>query len=244
VGQVLPRQEPEVKRLTRADRPLKPVEADAQARAADVLDQSHGRLEVVGKARPGVELEGQLQACIRGPLGRLGEAQREAAQVLGRERPEGVARDHEHRDGKLAAQGQPSLEGLPVLGPGLPLAGQEAALEARRQGRDSVAGEGVLEGGDRPLLEKRIGLAEPEIDRIDVAGGVILEHRLERGLKAADRPQRRSHASRSRSRSTTSSSGTRSWTSESRSRTVTVWLVSDSPSIVRHQGVPASSWRA
>jgi hypothetical protein len=36
----------------------------------------------------------------------------------------------------------------------------------------------------------------------------------------------------------------RSWLSESRSRTVTVWLVSVSPSIVKQYGVPASSIRA
>ena len=122
----------------------------------------------------------------------------------------GVAGHDKHRDAKVAAQAQPALERLPVLGPGLPLAREEASLKARGHRRDAVPAKRLTELRDSPSLQECVGLTEPEIDRIDMAGGVVLEHGLERGVKTADGRDRGSHASRSRSMSTTSASGTRS----------------------------------
>ena len=247
MGKVFLREQPEIEGLARPHAELEPVEAQPEGRRADLLHHRHGRLQVVGEARLRVKLERQPHARISRPPGRVGETHRQPAKILRPERPEGVARDHEHRDAEIPTEREPRLEMRPVFPAGVALAGQQAALETRRHRRDAVAGQPVLQGGDIVLLQKRVGVAQPEVDRVDVASSIILEHRAERRLEAADGGDRRlhgRHARRSRSMSTTSPTGTRVCTSVSRSRSVTVLSVSVWPSIVRHQGVPASSCRA
>ena len=247
MGEVFLRQQPEIERLARPHAELEPVEAEPEGRRADLLHHRHGRLQVVGEARPRVKLERQPHSRIGRPPGRVDEAHRQPAKILRSQRPEGIARDHEHRDAEIPTEREPRLEMRPVFPAGVALAGQQAALEACRHRRNTVPGEPVLQGGDVMLLQKRIGVSQPEVDRVDVAGGIILQHRAERRLEAADGGDRRlhgRHARRSRSISTTSPTGTRVCTSVSRSRSVTVLSVSVWPSIVRHQGVPASSCRA
>ena len=223
---------------------MKPVETEAERRQAHVFHQGQGRLEVVGETRPGVKLEGEANIGIRGPLGRLDQTRREPPEVLRRKLAERVAGNDQHRNPHVAAEPQPALEGLPVLRPCLPLAREQASLKAGRHRRDTVAAERLAKLGDRPLGEKGIGMAEPEIHRIDMAGGVVFEDRLQGTLETRNGGERRPHTSRSRRRSTTSPMGNRYCTSESRSRSVTVWSASVWPSMVRHQGVPASSCRA
>ena len=241
MGEVIPREQAEIERLARADGVVKPVEADAERRRADLFDEGHGRLEIVRKARPGIEFEREFHAGVGGPLRRLGQAHRQPAEVLRREWSKRIAGDHEHGDAEVAEDGQPRFKMLPVLEPGLTLAGEQAALKAGRHRGDPVPLEPLLQGRDAVPLQKPLGVPQPEIDRLAVARRIVLENRLERRVERTDCGNGGDHRSLSHRSSTTSASGTRVCTSESRSRRVTVLSDSVWPSIVRHQGVPASS---
>ena len=152
----------------------------------DILDEGHGRLQVVGKAGPGVEFEGQPHARVGRPRGRLRQAHREPGEVLRRKRSECVARDDEHGDGEFAEQPETAFEMRPVLAPGIALAGEQAALEAGRDGRDATGLEQPLQVTRAVALEIGFGVAEPEVDGITVAGRVVVENRLEAAIERAD----------------------------------------------------------
>ena len=74
----------------------------------------------------------------------------------------------------------------PVLAPGIALAGEQAALEAGRDGRDATGLEQPLQVTRAVALEIGFGVAEPEVDGIAMAGRVVVENRLEAAIERAD----------------------------------------------------------
>ena len=254
--QVGGREEAEIGFLARPHREVVPVEAQAEGRMPHLVDERHRRLEIVGEACPGIELQRQLHARLRRQPGGRGEVCRHGVQVGRRERREGIASDDEDRDEKPVAEFEPVPEEGPVGFARRAVGSHKPSLIARGDDLDPRRSDEIPQRFRGTGLEDALGVAKPQIDGVAVAGGVVGEDRGQLAIQRTDGAdgggrcgqqlgiEGCGHRSLSRSMSTTSATATRSCVSESRSRRVTVPSVSVRPSIVRHHGVPASSCRA
>ena len=124
-------EEAEVGFLARPHREVVPVEAEAEGRMPHLVDKGHGRLEVVGEARPGIELQRQLHPRLSRHAGGRGEVCRHGAKVSRREWRECIAGDDEDRDEKPLAELEPVPEELPVGFSRRAVGGQQPPLIAR-----------------------------------------------------------------------------------------------------------------
>ena len=75
---------------------------------------------------------------------------------------------------------------LPVFTPGISLAGEQATLKTGSHRGDAVGLEEPLQIAGAVGLEIGLRMAEPEVNGVAVAGGVVLENRLDAAVERAD----------------------------------------------------------
>ena len=108
-------------------------------------------MEIVGEARPGIELERQTEARVGGTTGRAAEVSGHPREVIRGQRPEGVAGDDEQRDAEPAAEGGSEMGEVAAHADALEMAFGSGSVRPRVVIAELNLVVGIVDDGLNPL---------------------------------------------------------------------------------------------